>query len=68
MTDESIRIIKDKQLKGPGDFSPSDPTSCPESCPDCPESRNPDDCPLLECRYAPLDKQTLADIKYHEQF
>jgi len=67
MIDESIKIIQPRQLKGPGDFSPPDPTSCPESCPHCPESRNPDDCPLLECRYE-WDKDDYGDIKYHEQF
>ena len=38
-------------LKGPGDFSPPDPVECPESCPHCSESRDPNDCPLLECIY-----------------
>lgn len=54
-------------LKGPGDFSPPDPVECPESCPHCPPSRDPKDCPLLECIYAPLDEDTLGDFKYHER-
>ena len=56
-------------LKGPGDFSPPDPDEdCPESCSHCPPSRDPKECPLLECIYAPIDKETLGDRKYHERF
>lgn len=32
MIDESIRIIKPKQLRGPGDFSPPDPIDPLDYC------------------------------------
>ena len=54
-------------LAGPGDFSPPDPVGCPESCPHCPESRNPKDCEKHPCIYD-FDKDEYGDIKYHEQF
>lgn len=38
---------------------------CPESCPHCPESRDPDDCPKLECLFY-FDKSIYEDKKYHE--
>lgn len=54
-------------LKGPGDFSPPEPVECLESCPHCPESRDPKDCERAECIYE-WDEDDYGDRKYHERF
>ncbi|GAG99898.1 unnamed protein product [marine sediment metagenome] len=49
----------------PGEQSPEEHEECPEDCPNCAESRSPDDCKGYSCIYDKMDASTAADRKHH---